>query len=277
MTTFQSIIYGIIHGFTQFLPVSDSAHQALVPYLFGWPDPTGAFHAALSIGAALALFVYFRHDWASIISGILTVIVYRRKPMTIDERMPIFMFFTGIPIILAWLYLRPLLEGFEWTPPAIAGILAGGALLLWFADSRGRKTKRMFDWNWLDCLIVGIFSVLFVIPGGGIPLGIMSGALIRNYTKEAAVKYCFFCLFPVLVFSSYYHFHNDVQLHVGMPAPDLSWLSFGMATVVTFLTGLLAIGALMKHVLRKGFGQHIVYRFLLAGATLAVFWLRSRA
>jgi undecaprenyl-diphosphatase len=276
MTTLPSIIYGIIHGITQFWPVSDSAHQALIPYLFGGPDPTGAFKAALSIGAALSLFVYFRHDWASIISGILSVIAYRRKPMTIDERMPIFLFFTGIPIFLAWLYLRPLLEGFEWTPLAIAGVLAGGALLLWFADSRGRKTKRMFDWNWLDCLIVGIFSVLFVIPGGGIPLGIMSGALLRNYTREAAVKYCFFSLFPVLLFSAYYHFHNDVQHGVGMPAPDLSWLSFWMTTTVTFLTGLLAVGALSKHVLRKGFGQHIAYRFLLAIAVGVVFWIRSR-
>jgi undecaprenyl-diphosphatase len=276
MTTFQSIIYGIIHGFTAFLPVSDSAHHALVPYLFGWPDPTGAFHAALSLGAALALFVYFRHDWASIISGILAVIAYRRKPMTIDERLPVFMFFTGLPIFLAWFYLRPLLEGFEWNPLEIAGSLAGGALLLWFADSRGRKTKRMYDWNWLDCLIVGIFGILFIVPGGGIPVGMISGALMRNYTREAAVKYCFFSLFPVLVFSSYYHFHNDVQHGMGMPAPDLSWLSFGMATVVTLLTGLLAIGALTKHVLRKGFGQHIVYRFLLAAATVTVFWVRAR-
>jgi undecaprenyl-diphosphatase len=277
MTTFQSIIYGIIHGFTQFLPIGDSAHQALVPYLFGWPDPTGAFHAALSIGAALALFIYYRHDWASIISGILAVIAYRRKPMTIDERMPIFMFFTGLPIAAAWLYLRPLLEAIEWGPLAIAGTLVGGALLLWFADSRSRKTKRMYDWNWLDCLIVGVFSVIFVVPGGGIPLGIMSGALIRNYTREAAVKYCFFSLFPVLLFSSYDHFHNDVQLHVGMPAPDLSWLSFTVAVVVTCLTGLLAIGGLTKHVLRKGFGQHIAYRFLLAIAVAAVFWMRSRS
>jgi undecaprenyl-diphosphatase len=277
MTTLPSIIYAIIHGITAFWPVSDSAHQALVPYLFGGPETSGAFMAALSIGAALSLFVYFRHDWASIISGILTVVAYRRKPMTIDERMPVFMFFTGIPLGLAWLYLRPLLDGFEWSPLAIAGALAGGALLLWFADSRGRKTKRMFDWNWLDCLIVGIFGIIFIIPGAGIPLGMMSGALIRNYTREAAVKYCFFSLFPILVFSAYYHFHNDVQHGVGMPAPDLSWLSFGMATVVTFLTGLLAIGALTKHVLRKGFGQHIGYRLLLAGATVAVVWVRSRS
>jgi undecaprenyl-diphosphatase len=276
MTTLPSIVYGIIHGVTSFWPVSDSAHQALVPYLFGGPEPSGAFRAALSMGAALALFVCFRHDWASIISGILQVIAFRRKPMTIDERMPIFLFFTGIPMILAWLYLRPLLENYEWSPMAIAGVLVGGGLMLWFADSRGRKTKRMFDWNWLDCLVVGFFSILFVVPGAGIPLGIISGALIRNYTREAAVKYCFFALFPVLVFSSYYHFHNDVQLGVGMPAPDLSWLSFGMAAIVTFLTGLLAVSSLMKHVLRKGFAQHIGYRFLLAAGTVTVVWLRTR-
>jgi undecaprenyl-diphosphatase len=277
MTTFQSIIYGIIHGFTVFLPVSSSAHQALIPYLLGWPDPSGAFNAALSLGAALSLFVYFRHDWASIISGFLQVIIYRKRPMTLDERLPLFMFATGVPLAIAWFYLHSIAADFEWTPPIISGILIAGGILILLTDRHSRKNKGMFDWNWLDCLIVGIFGILFLVPGGGIAGGMMSGALSRNYNREAAAKYTFFAMFPILALSAYVHFKTDVQLHVGAPAPDLSWLSFTIAALVTFLTGLLAVGGVMKHVLKKSFGHYAVYRFLLAGATLAVFWMRSRA
>jgi undecaprenyl-diphosphatase len=275
VTTFQSIIYGIVHGFSQFLPVSASAHEQLIPYLFGWPEVSGAFKAALLIGSCLSLLVYFRHDWASIISTFLQVILFRKRPMTLDERLPVFIFFTSIPVGLAWFYLKPLVSSFDWSPLLICAVLAAGGLPLYFTDNHSRKNKGMFDWNWLDALVVGIFGVFLVIPGGGITEGMIPGGLSRNYTRESAVKYCFFAMFPILLINAYLHFRL-VTLHVGAPAPDLSWLSFSVAAVVTFLTGLLTIGGLMKNVHRKGFSQYVVYRFVLAAATAGVFWFRSR-
>jgi undecaprenyl-diphosphatase len=275
MTTFQSIIYAIIHGFSQFLPVSASAHQRLVPFLLGWPEPSGAFKAALMIGASLSLLVYFRHDWASVISSFLQVIIFRKRPMTLDERLPFFMLFTGIPIAIGWFYLSPILSQQDWSPLLLAGILVAGGIPLILGESSGRRTKGMFDWNWLDCLIVGIFGIFFVVPGGGLPDGMIPGALSRNYNRESAAKYAFFAMFPILLVEAYAHF-QEVQLHAGAPAPDLSWLSFGVAMVVTFFTGLLTIGGLMKHVQRKSYGQYVVYRFILAAAVMGVVWFRAR-
>ncbi|MGZ3697932.1 MAG: undecaprenyl-diphosphate phosphatase, partial [Bdellovibrionota bacterium] len=89
MSTFQAIVYGIIHGFTEFLPVSSSAHQSLVPFLLGWQAPNGPLFGAFAIGTFAALMVYFRHDWASMISCFIQVILFRKRPMTLDERLPI--------------------------------------------------------------------------------------------------------------------------------------------------------------------------------------------
>lgn len=275
MTTFQSIIYAIVHGFTQFLPISASAHERLIPYWLDWPEISGAFKAALLLGSSLSLLVYFRHDWASIISSFLQVIIFRKRPMTLDERLPIFIFFTSIPVAAAWFYLAPMISTQEWSPLLLSAILAAGGIPLFLADSSSRKTKGMFDWNILDTLVVGIFGIFFVIPGGGLPEGMMPGALFRNYNREAAAKYCYFAMFPFLLASTYLHFHQ-VQLHSGQPGPDLSWLSFVTAALVTFLTGLLTIGGLMKNIHRKGFTQYVIYRLLVAAATVGVFWFRSR-
>jgi undecaprenyl-diphosphatase len=278
MTTFQAIIYALVHGFGVFLPISASAHALLIPYLFNCPEATGALAAALYLGLSLSVFFYFIHDWASIISGFLQVLVFRRKPMTLDERLPIFLFCTGIPLGIAEWHLRPILERIDWNPLLVAGILAVGALPLIIADSRSRKTKGMFDWNWLDALLVGIAGIFMFIPGGGMPEGFIPGALIRNFTRESAAKYSFYAMFPVLVLSTYYHF-REITFHGalhGGPAPDLSWLTFVTATVVTFLSGLLAIGYVMKQVQRNGFGKYMVYRLLLAAAVGATYWMRSR-
>lgn len=277
MTTFQAIIYAIVHGFAEFLPISASAHERLIPYLLNWTDhpPAGALIAALDLGSTLAVLAYFIHDWASIVSGFLQVILFRKKPMTLDERLPLFLFCTGIPLAIAFFYLKPELEKVDWENIlVVAGVLAAGALPLWLAERSSRKNKGMFDWNWLDAIVVGITGVLMFVPGAGKPEGLMPGALFRNYNREAAAKYTFFAMFPLLVVSCTLSFH-EVNFH-GAPAADLSWLSFIVATIVTFLTSLLAIGGLMKHVSRNGFGQYVIYRLLVAGAVAIVFWVRNR-
>ncbi|NBU20836.1 undecaprenyl-diphosphate phosphatase [bacterium] len=85
MTTFQAVIYAIIHGVTEFLPLSAQAHDMILSYLIEWPRPELALQTAFSLGSFFALFLYFRHDWASMISCLLQVIIFRRKPMTADE------------------------------------------------------------------------------------------------------------------------------------------------------------------------------------------------
>lgn len=39
MTIIQSIVYGIVQGITEFLPISSTAHLTLIPWFFGWKDP----------------------------------------------------------------------------------------------------------------------------------------------------------------------------------------------------------------------------------------------
>src|ERR1700737_4623333 len=71
MTPFQAIVLGIIQGLSEFLPVSSSAHLTLTPWLLGWSDPGLAFDVALHLGTLVALLIYYRRDWITIINGAL--------------------------------------------------------------------------------------------------------------------------------------------------------------------------------------------------------------
>ncbi|HLE00492.1 MAG TPA: undecaprenyl-diphosphate phosphatase [Bdellovibrionota bacterium] len=275
MSTFQTIVYSVIHGFTEFLPISSSAHHALVPYIIGWDAPEGAFAGALTLGAFLALLVYFRHDWAAMTSSFLQVIIFRKRPMMIDERMPIFIILTSLPVAVAWYYLRLPISEMNWNPFLISASLAVFSLPLWFVDSFSRKNKAMADWNSLDALLVGVTQIALLIPGCGLQVGTLIGALGRNYNREAAAKFAFFAALPVLAGSAAVHLRG-LDLHASQPMANLSWLSFTMAVIVTFFSGLLAIGGFMRNVQSKGFAQYLLYRFVFAGTVGVIYFIRSR-
>ena len=276
MNTYQAIGYGIVHGLSEFWPASSGAHHFIVSYILDWPVPTGAFAGALALGALLALLVYFRHEWASMISCFLKVVLFRKKPMTLDERLPFFLTLSTLPPALAWFYLRERISNLNWSPLSIAIVLGLAGIPLVLTDSRSRKTRGNFDWNLLDALFVGVCQIAELIPGVGRMTGLLVGAFLRNYNRESAVRYSLFASAPLLAGSAY-QFLRDVHFHSPQPMEDTIWLSFYVAILVTFLVSLLAIGGLMKHIQRNGFGKLVAYRILIAGVVGAVFWIRSRS
>ena len=91
----------------------------------------------------------------------------------------------------------------------------------------------------------------------------MTAGLFRNFSREAAAKFSFFCAVPVLLASSINHL-KDLSFKSPAPMMDVSWLSFYVAIVVAFLSSLLAIGAFMKQIQRGSVSQYAIWRILVA-------------
>lgn len=276
MTTFQAIVFAIIDGISEFLPIGPKAHHILVPYLVGWQQPTGALLGALTLGSFMAVFIYFRHDWASMISSTLQVIVYRKRPMTMDERLPLFIAMTSLPLVIGSYYLRNGATELDWNPVVVAGVFAVVGIPLWFFDYWSRKSKNIYDLNWGTAGIIGMIQALSLLPGVDMLSCALIGAFFCNYRRDAAVKYAYFAAAPILLARSITEL-KGVSFSLPAPMPDLSWLSFCTAILVTLLVGLLTIGGFMKHVQRKGMGQYLGYRWLLASGVFVVYWLRANS
>ena len=56
------ILYGIIQGFTEFIPVSSTAHLKVISQLLGFDDPGSSLSAIIQFGSVFALFWYFRKE-----------------------------------------------------------------------------------------------------------------------------------------------------------------------------------------------------------------------
>ena len=72
MSLLEAIIYGILQGLGEFLPISSTAHITLAPWFFGWKDPGLAFDIALHLGTLAAVIIFFWKDWINLIRAGLT-------------------------------------------------------------------------------------------------------------------------------------------------------------------------------------------------------------
>ena len=66
MPLYQAIVLALVQAFTEFLPVSSTAHLTLFPWLLGWQDPGLAFDVALHAGTLVAVLLYFFKDWLTL-------------------------------------------------------------------------------------------------------------------------------------------------------------------------------------------------------------------
>ena len=62
MSLLQIIILSLIQGFTEFLPISSSAHLLFPALILGWPDQGLSFDVAAHVGTLLAVIIYFRKE-----------------------------------------------------------------------------------------------------------------------------------------------------------------------------------------------------------------------
>ena len=62
MEYLKFVIYGLIQGLTEFIPVSSTAHLKVISFFLGFDDPGPSLSAIIQLGSVFALIWYFRKD-----------------------------------------------------------------------------------------------------------------------------------------------------------------------------------------------------------------------
>ncbi len=272
MTTFSAISYAFLFAGFKFFPISSETQLFLLSRLTQFPEIPNAAWTALSCGSALALFIYFRHDWASMTSGLLQVILFRKKPMTLDERLPFFIALSSCPYFAIQFYCGQnltKLNTLEAPYLLIAGLWACSGLPLYLAYSLNRKSRGMFDWSGPKALLVGLSQAFSILPGWDPLSCTLTASFFLNFKLEAAKKYAFLAIAPQIFGDALQRLKS---LALPTSDPSFSWLSFGTALLIAFLVGLLILDYVLKTEENLNLKQFVIWRIFaassLAGAYL---------
>ncbi len=224
MHLIEAILFGIVQGITEFLPVSSTAHIIITELLLGYNFPGLAFEIYLHIASVFAVILYFRRDLWGVMNGFIKYFNEKNAENRVH-----FMF--GIYIIVATVItgglgvlLKDIVEEVMKTPVFIAGALTvtgtGLIFIERFQNYGNRTEKSMTFW---DSIIVGLAQTLAVLPGISRSGSTLIASLWLGLERNTAVRYSFLLVIPVIL--------GSTVLAVGEVTGDM-WAAIGTGPLI---------------------------------------------
>ncbi len=246
----QAIILGILQGLTEFIPVSSSAHLIILPWLLDWKGivNTLAFDVALHFGTLLALLLYFRKDWISLLK-------------TIGDKNSLLwhIFFATIPAAAAGFLFHDTVENMR-SPLLIAFTLSFVALLMIVVERNNKESLRrgMKDISRKDAFIIGVAQAFALVPGVSRSGITMVAGLIRGFRRQDSARFSFLLGTPVIFGAS------ALETKKLIVADGIALDIFLTGVVISAVFGYIAIKYLLRFLQNHTLKPFAYYRFLLS-------------
>lgn len=265
MSFWHILCLALIQGFTEFLPVSSSAHLILPSTLLGWPDQGLAFDVAVHVGTLLAVVGYFRADLLRMLKGCLASVGEGR--LNPEARLALLIIVATVPAGLAGILLESVIEQHlrSGLVIAIATIVFG--IALGWADRGGREALPMSRLGWRAALWIGGAQALALIPGTSRSGITMTAALLLGFERQVAARFSFLLSIPLIAAAGLLKTLELVQ-----SGAEAQWGQVGLGALLAFVSAVLCIHVFLRYLDRFGFTPYVVYRLLL-GVVLLVMLL----
>jgi undecaprenyl-diphosphatase len=274
MPILQVVVLAVIQGFTEFLPISSTAHLYLTSWLAGWRVETLEFDVMLHVGTLLAVLLYFLGDWVQIVGQGFGMRVGRNPEL---RHNPMLLWLLGIgtiPVVIAGLVFKQQAETTWRNPYVMGGMLIAVGLLMWMAERTGRRVRDLASLGLPDALAIGVAQALSVVPGCSRSGITISAALFRGLDRETAARYSFLLSTPAVggaAAKALWDMHKQHLLHT------LLTPAFATGVAVSALTGCLVIAWFLHYLRRSGFMPFVYYRVIFGIIVLALAFIRRPA
>jgi len=203
MNILEALIFGIVQGISEFLPISSTAHIIIVELLLGYNFPGLAFEIYLHIASVFAVILYFRKELWAVITGFFSYFGEKTPANRVHFMFGIYIIVaTAITGVLGIILKFQVVDVMK-TPTFIAAALAvtGAALILIerFKEYGNRKEENM---TYLDSILVGLAQTVAVLPGISRSGSTVIVALWAGLERETAVRYSFLLVIPAILGST---------------------------------------------------------------------------
>ena len=256
---FKSFFLGIIQGFTEFLPISSTAHLKVVPYLFGWNDLGVSFSASIQLGSAVAIIYYFRNQISLIINSFFSSFNPSNGFKDENSRLFLYIFVASIPILVFGLLIK--LYWPNYSDSNLRGLFSIAitsivmALLLALSEIYGKRNKSFVEINLNDVIKLGLAQSLALFPGvsrSGITL---TSALFSGIERKTAARLSFLVGIPAVSISGLVELFSLFRV---LSVIDIIPIIIGI--ISSFFSSIFAIDLFLKFLSKNNTFVFVYYR-----------------
>jgi undecaprenyl-diphosphatase len=269
MVLFEAILLGIVQGFTEFLPISSSAHLILMPWMFGWQGTlvdSLNFDVALHAGTLLAILAYFWRDWLNLFRKFF-VGLGDGTWKSGEGRFVWFIVLATIPAGVLGLKFEHIVEEYFRNPMLIVISLAVISVLMWAVDRFSAKRADIDRMTLGHALFIGCAQAVALVPGVSRSGITIVAGLMAGYTRESAARFSFLLSTPVIGGAAVLKL---AKLHL---APGEA-LPFLLGTAFSAVVGYLSIKFLLAYLNKHSLNLFVGYRLALAAVVVLLLVMR---
>ena len=276
----KAVLFGIVEGVTEWLPVSSTGHMILLDEFVKLKVSESfydLFEMVIQLGAILAVIVLFFHKlnpfspkkdalakkntWQLWFKVVVAVLPSAVLGLAIDE-------------VLDGFLRNTFIAGASLNAIVVAAMLVLYGIGFILVERRnGGKTCVVSDVGQLTyptAILIGLFQCLSIIPGTSRSGATILGALMLGVSRAAGSEFSFFLAIPTMLGASALKL---LTFDGGATGTELMILVVGC--VVSFLVSLVVIRGLMEYVRKHSFASFGVYRIVLGILVLGYFLIRN--
>lgn len=267
----KAIIFGIVEGITEWLPISSTGHLIIMEELLKLDQGDAffeMFQVVIQLGAILAVIVIYFHK----LNPFSPKKTQKQKMLTwqIWIKVVIGCVPAGVIGLLFNKQIDKLL--YHWYVVAIM-LIVYGILFIIVENYQKDKTPQVTKFSQLTIpmiLIIGVFQMLALIPGTSRSGATIVGALMIGVSRSLAAEYTFFLAIPVMFGAS---FVKLLDFGFNFTAMQVAVLLVGM--IVSFAVSIVAIKFLMSYIRKNDFKVFGYYRIVLGVIVFLFFGIQA--
>jgi undecaprenyl-diphosphatase len=288
----KAILYGIVEGITEWLPISSTGHLILIedflPFAFTTDkvfldEFSEMFQVVIQLGAILAVVVLF---WGKLWPFSAKKSSYEKKNTWM---LWLKVVIASVPAALIGIVGDKILEKasgkdidgwlYNSIVVAIALIVYGVAFIVIERIHRGTaaRVESIEEISLGKALAIGAFQSLSIVPGTSRSGSTILGSMLLGLSRTAGAEFSFFMAIPAMVGASGIKILGFLEYlsESGAAVPAEAWITLAIGCIVSFAVSMAAIRFLMDFVKKHSFAAFGVYRIVL-GAIVLLLWLIRR-
>ena len=272
----KAVLFGIVEGITEWLPVSSTGHMILLDEFVKLKVSAEfyeMFQVVIQLGAILAVILLFFHKLNP----------FAPKKTAEQKKDTWSLWFKVVVAVIPSAVIGVLLDDwmdahlYNYVVVAVALVVYGVAFILMEKRQKTTKIDDVYAIDYKTALLIGAFQCLSLIPGTSRSGSTILGAIILGVARPAGAEFSFFLAIPTMLGASalkVLKYGKEIMDGAAAVPTGMELGVLAIGCVVSLIVSLLVIKALMEYVRKHSFSVFGVYRIVLGAAVLLYFLLR---